>query len=721
MAEYLQAIRECCRDEAAFEKLQQILADTGIPNLEKTKDELRHSEFKFPRMADNLPGMIYQYLRTHDGRESLVCATSGYRELFELEPENMEANFQLLKGLIHPDDLKTYEESGDISAATLQPWAWEGRIITPTGKIKWIQCASRPEKQPNGDIIWDGLMMEVTQSKAAQEALERERRLFIGGPVTVFRWVAQENWPVEYVSPNVAQFGYQPEDFLTGKVPYASIVHPDDLARVDAEIQAYSAEKSVSSYEQDYRLIRSDGSVRWVYDFTTIVRNERGEIIHYDGYILDVTERKAAEAQLGVAAERDRLLGEISLRIRRSLDLDQILNTTVEEVRQFLQTDRVFIGHLNDNCQGKVLAESVDPNWRSIRGWVTNDRHLKEIKSLFKQGHVRAIDDTQQVAKSRFHAAYYTKYQIRASLCVPIMVGDQFFGMLIANQCSAPRHWQQFEIDLLSSLATQVAIAIQQAQLYEQLSELNDSLETQVLERTAELQQAITKSQELNRLKDVVLNTVYHELRTPVLGNLLLLNNFLKSPQDTIPISRHVLERMIQGSDRQLGMINLLLEISQEPGIVLHPEPLLLNTILTPMLKDLQPIIKANQANITNLVSEDLPLVMVDAAKLQRALQDLFTHILKHNPPGISLTLSATIEAGMLRCTIQDNGAGMSQSECDRLFDLHVRDARDSCTTGIGLKLYLCRQAIAAHGGEIGVISHPNRGSTFWFTLPIKN
>jgi hypothetical protein len=63
MAEYLQAIRECCRDEAAFEKLQQILADTGIPNLEETKDELRHSEFKFPRMADNLPGMIYQYLR----------------------------------------------------------------------------------------------------------------------------------------------------------------------------------------------------------------------------------------------------------------------------------------------------------------------------------------------------------------------------------------------------------------------------------------------------------------------------------------------------------------------------------------------------------------------------------------------------------------------------------------------------------------------------------
>ncbi|MEP0859351.1 PAS domain-containing protein [Trichocoleus sp. DQ-U1] len=731
MPEYLEAIQECCRDEAAFEKLKQILADGEIKTIQKTTDKLRQQESKFQRMVANIPGMIYQYLRCPDGRESIVCASSGYQELFELEPENIQANFQLLKDLIHPDDVKGYEESVDISAATLQPWAWEGRIVTPTGKIKWVQCASRPEKQANGDILWDGLLMEVTERKRAEAALERERRLFIRGPVTVFRWVAQENRPVEYVSPNISQWGYQPDDFMSGRVTYGSVIHPDDLAQVEAQTQAYDA-AGLNFQEQDYRLIRSDGEVRWVYEFTSVVRNDQGNITHYEGYILDITKRKEAEVQLRAAGERDRasicalsaarLLGEIALRIRRSLDLDQILNNTVQEVRQFLQADRVFIAHLDANSQGKVVAESVAPDCRSILGWVTSDRYLRELKSFFKQGQVQAIDDTEKVVKSRFHTAYYAQYQIKASLCVPILVGNEFFGMLIANQCSGSRHWQQFEIELLCSLATQVAIAIQQAQLYEQVSTLNTCLERTVEERTAQLQQVVAELQEMNQLKDVVLHTVSHELRTSVIGTVMVLKNLLNQPAEKITLSRSIVERMIQGNERQLGMINSLLEThsSEEEGIILHCEPIQIKTLFAKILQGLEPTLSQNQATLTNLVSADLPLVMVDPAQLQRVLENLFNHILKHNPPKLSLHLSTTVESQRLRCTVQDNGIGMSQQECDRLFDLYIRDPRSSCSTGTGLKLYLCKQIITAHGGEIGANSSPGLGTTLWFTLPLN-
>ncbi|MBL9147825.1 MAG: PAS domain-containing protein [Phycisphaerae bacterium] len=124
-----------------------------------------------------------------------------------------------------------------------------------------------------------------------------ERRLFVGGPVAVFRWVAVPGWPVEYVSPNIAGiFGHTADDFLTGRVSYASVVYPEDLSRVAAEVAAFSA-SGVPYFEQDYRIVRADGEVRWLYDFTAVVRNERGDITHYEGYVLDITERRRAESE----------------------------------------------------------------------------------------------------------------------------------------------------------------------------------------------------------------------------------------------------------------------------------------------------------------------------------------------------------------------------------------------------------------------------------------
>ncbi|MBK9090322.1 MAG: GAF domain-containing protein [Holophagales bacterium] len=106
----------------------------------------------------------------------------------------------------------------------------------------------------------------------AEQALRAERGLFVGGPTVVFNWKAREGWPVEYVSPNVKeQLGYTPEDFTSGRVLYAGIVHPDDLARVGAEVSAFS-EQGVPSFEQTYRVRRADGRYRWIHDFTTVLQ-----------------------------------------------------------------------------------------------------------------------------------------------------------------------------------------------------------------------------------------------------------------------------------------------------------------------------------------------------------------------------------------------------------------------------------------------------------------
>ena len=417
-----------------------------------------------------------------------------------------------------------------------------------------------------------------------------------------------------------------------------------------------------------------------------------------------------------------RLLAEMALRIRKSLNLAQILNSTVEEVRQFLQADRVFIGCLDDHNQGEILAESVDNNWPSMMGWKLNENYILEIKSFYQHGNVRAIEDTSQVEKTPFLTEYYTRYQVRSGLGVAIIVDEQLFGVLVANQCSGPRQWQPFEIDLLEKLAVQVAIAIQQAQLYEQVQTLNRNLEHLVAERTAQLQQRNLELQELNRIKDVLLHTVSHDLRTSVMGALMLFKNWLNQAGETIPIPRCILERIVKGSDRQLNMINSLLETHacEEQGAIVHRELVQFNSLVNSIIQDLEPLLSENKAALSNLVPTNLPLVIADPTQMERVFESLFLNILKHNPPGLQITLSANVEAGMLRCRIQDNGAGMSQVECDRIFDLYVRDPQAKCSNGIGLKLYLARQIIKATGGEIGVISKIGEGSTYWFTLPVK-
>jgi len=137
---------------------------------------LRQSEARFLHMAANIPGgMIFQFLLRPDGSVALPYISPSCRELYELEPEEIQRNPALIMDIVHPDDRAAFQESIMMSAQTLLPWRWEGREIIRSGTVKWLQGASRPERQANGDILWDGLLMDVTERKQAQAELQRAK------------------------------------------------------------------------------------------------------------------------------------------------------------------------------------------------------------------------------------------------------------------------------------------------------------------------------------------------------------------------------------------------------------------------------------------------------------------------------------------------------------------------------------------------------------------
>ena len=219
----------------------------------------------------------------------------------------------------------------------------------------------------------------------------------------------------------------------------------------------------------------------------------------------NITEDKQAEIALRQQTEREKLIGLISQRIRQSLNLNAILNTTVGEVREFLETDRVFIYQFEPDWSGVIVVESVGSGWTPILGTKINDCYFAQTYGkLYRNGRIQATFDIYAAGLSQCHIELLEQFQIRATLVVPVLQGNQLWGLLIVNHCRAPRQWLTQEIDLIKQLATQVAIAIQQSQLYQQVHLLNVDLESQVRERTRQLQQALNFESMLKRVTDHV-------------------------------------------------------------------------------------------------------------------------------------------------------------------------------------------------------------------------
>ncbi|NJR22398.1 MAG: PAS domain S-box protein [Richelia sp. CSU_2_1] len=256
---------------------------------------LENSESRLQNIAVNLPGMIYQFRLDASGNQSFDCVSSGSKNLYHLDPEEIENNPDLLFRCIHPDDLSNLHQSIEISAATLQPWYHQWRHIV-SDRVKWLQGASRPEKQANGDIIWDGLVMDVTELKQTQQ--ERDRLfsisldlLSISGFDGYFKRLnpAWEN-----------AFGYSRVEFLAQ--PFIEFVHPEDRENTRTTLETLKLGNPIINFENRY--LCKNGSYKWL-SWTASPFAEEGLIY---AVARDVTASKQAEAELRKSEATNRAL-----------------------------------------------------------------------------------------------------------------------------------------------------------------------------------------------------------------------------------------------------------------------------------------------------------------------------------------------------------------------------------------------------------------------------
>lgn len=268
---------------------------------------------------------------------------------------------------ISPERARQYElEEQEVMRSNTPQMNYERNHHMLQGDDKWFLSSRVPFHNHQGEVI--GLVTisrDITHMKLTEQALRREQRLFTRGPVVVFRGLANAERDMEYVSPNVTQFGYMPQDFTDGRVRYNEMIHPEDREHVTRIIQEYT-ESGASSFELDYRIITGSRETIWLTDFTSIVRDAEGTATHYDSYVLDITERKNAEAELSLSHE-----------ILKQMPDAIILTDMNGVVTRWMGSAEELFGYTTEEAVGKRVEFISHPRVRDFQ----TDRVFEEISN----------------------------------------------------------------------------------------------------------------------------------------------------------------------------------------------------------------------------------------------------------------------------------------------------------------------------------------------------
>lgn len=242
----------------------------------------------------------------------------------------------------------------------------EYRVRHADGRWIWHAMSASRYTDRDGRTAFIGVGRDITLRREAQEQLkaalarrEEMERIVNRSPSVVVLWRAAENWPVEFVSQSVRQYGYEPEFFTESNRGFVAITHPDDAARVSAEVMAHAA-AGHEEYNQEYRIVCADGSVRWVDDHTVVRRDAAGVVTHHEGLITDITPRKAAEERERALRERDlRTAAEIQahLRPREFPDISEVEIEALSDPSMLIGGDYYDVLHVDDRRWGFVIAD----------------------------------------------------------------------------------------------------------------------------------------------------------------------------------------------------------------------------------------------------------------------------------------------------------------------------------------------------------------------------
>lgn len=482
-----------------------VAVQRDISKRKQAEKALQESQHFIQRIADTTPNIIY--ILDIVQQRNVYVNSYGSRFFGRPEEEIQSLGPAFFASVLHPDDFyKLVELPARFATAedgeTLEQ---EFRMKNEAGEWRWLHTrdvvfSRTPEGLPQQILgtavdITEAKLFEATRKQAEQQIRFQARLLdAVEQAVIATDLLGSIIYWNRYAE---VLYGWRTTEVI-GR-PILEVTPAPTIQEQAAEIMAHL--QVGESWSGECWVQRRDGTMFPAMVIDSPIYNEQGELIGIVGVSVDISDKKQAEAQLKqlneeleirvqqrtselecsqatlrIQMERERLMMGIAQQIRQSLELTEILNTTVIEVQNVLATDRVLVYRVQPDGTGSAIAEAVAPGWPQVLQLSLQEQGFPEkCRQKYLQGGIYTVADCDREEVMPCVVNFMKQIQVKAKLVVPIIQQDTLWGLLIAHQCSQTREWQPWEIDLLASLANQMAIAIKQSELYQQLQqELRD-------------------------------------------------------------------------------------------------------------------------------------------------------------------------------------------------------------------------------------------------------
>ncbi len=430
-------------------------------------------------------------------------------------------------------------------------------------------------------------------------------------------------------------------------------------------------------------------------------------------------------SQANFRVEQQKTLFRVITRLREPLDLDTIFQATATEVRQLLQADRVGMFRFYPDSgwnDGEFVSEDVDPLFSSAIAQKIHDHSFGDQFAVhYQQGRIQAVTDIYNYGLSDCHIKILSQFQVRANLVVPLLQGENLWGLLCIHQCHAPREWQTTEIEFVSQIANHLGVALKQAELIANLQaevEERQQAEQAVKSLNQGLQRAFLEMKVVNKELEAFCYSVSHDLRAPLRSIDGFSQALIEECLDNLGTAGQDYLRRIRAATQRMGhLIDDLLNLSRVTRSNIYLQSVDLSLLASAICTDLQESQPERQVDFiiqTGLIAQG------DASLLQVLLVNLLDNAWKFT----NKHAAARIEFGMISSEgavptyfVKDDGAGFDMAYISNLFAPFRRLHRVEHFPGNGVGLATVQRIVNRHGGRIWAEAGVEKGATFYFTL----